>query len=217
MAMDLLLKALNKAADQVNLRVTKKGDLFTAKRLPDLAVAVMSGKIWAAQDTTTTAGVATFPGVTSGLTMQNPASSGKWYVVFGVSFLVDVMPATEESFALYHCAHKLAIAALTRDITLQATGAGSINGYKAGQGAYPGVVILDRGATVVDDGWSPISLTRAWEAASNVPTAGLVPLLAPVIVPPSFHYSVAATTSVVTTVEIGLGLVWGEFDEDELE
>ena len=147
--------------------------------------------------------------------MQNPADSGIVYVVFALTAIVDVMPASAESVgALWHCAHKLAVTAYTRDITLQSTGAAAICGLKAGQGAYSGTIILDRGATAVDDGWAPVSNPQA-EAASNVDWAMYVPLTVPVIIPPSFHYSVHSLVT-ESTIEVGHGLVWGEVDADDL-
>ena len=197
------------------LLVTEKGTLAVHKRLPDLAQLVFEGKVWGVQDQTTTAAATAPPTTTAGLTVQNPAGSGLYYVVFALSFIVDVMPASAESVQLWHCAHKLAVAALTRDITLQATGAGSICGLKAGQGAYNGVVILDRGATVVDDGWTPIADPIS-EAASNVDWGGYKVLAVPVVIPPSFHYSVHSLVT-EATIEVGHGLVWAEVAVEELE
>lgn len=217
MAMDLMLKALNKAADAVNLRVTRKGDLYTAKRIPDFASAVMAGKVWSVLDQTTTAVLAAVaPTTTSGLTVQNPAGSGKWYVVYALSAVVDVVPGTLGRVSIMHCAHKLAVVPYTRDITLPATGAGAVMGHRAGQGAYPGVIILDRGATVVDDGWTPTPLFLEGRIATTDFMAGEAALNVPIVIPPSFHYSMHAIATVVT-YQLGHGLIWGEFDEDELD
>jgi len=134
--------------------------------------------------------------------------------VLALTFIVDVMPASAESVTQWHCAHKLAVVPYTRDITLQATGAAAICGLKAGQGAYTGTIILDRGATVVDDGWAPISDPIA-EAASNIDWGRYTPLRVPVIIPPSFHYSVEALVT-EATIEVGHGLVWAEVAAGDL-
>ena len=216
MAMDLVLKALDKAASSVNLRVTRKGDLYTAKRVPDFTAAVMAGKVWAALDTTTTVALVARPTTVASLTMQNPASSGKVYVVFGLLIYTDVVGAAAATVSVWHCIHKLSIAALTRDLALQGTGAGVAAGMKAGQGSYQGVAIIDRGVTVIDDGWVPTPLSLV----SNIATTNFQglegKLNVPVVITPSFHYSLQ-TTATVVTFESALGFVWGEFDEDELE
>lgn len=215
MALDYVLKLLNRNGEHVNGVGSKRGDLYITKRVPDFARAVMDDKIWQVQDQTTTAILNAPPTTTAGLTVQNPASSGKWYCVYGVSEIVDVNPAALTSWAIWHCAHKLAVAALTRDITLAATGAGAISGFKAGQSAYNGQIILDRGATVVDDGWAPLTDIMSNVVNSQADMARLLWLPVPVVIPPSFHWSMQVVGG-STTTESGLGLVWGEFDEDEL-
>ena len=40
-------------------------------------------------------------------------------------------------------------------------------------------------------------------------------LVAPVIIPPGFHYSLQ-TTATVVTYESALGITWAEVDEDDL-
>jgi hypothetical protein len=203
------------SGNEIDLKATEKGALSIYKHIPDLASLVYAGKVWQVQDQTTTAAATAPPTTTAGLTMQNPANSGRIYIVFGVSFIQDVTPAAIEQVTLWHCAHKLAVTAYTRDITLQATGAGAICGYKALQGAYDGSVILDRGATVVDDGWTPISTGDFHVGVSLVDVGQMVGLLVPVVIPPGGHYSVHALVTEATQ-EIGHGFLWAEVEEDDL-
>ncbi|MDD5703884.1 MAG: hypothetical protein PHU23_17760, partial [Dehalococcoidales bacterium] len=198
-----------------DVKTTEQGRMSIYKHIPDMASLVYAGKVWAVQDQTTTAGLTAPPTTTAGLTMQNPESSGRVYIVLGVSFIGDVTPAAIEQVTIWHCAHKLAAAALTRDITLQATGAGAIMGMAALQGAYDGVVILDRGATVIDDGWVPISTIDFHIGVSLVDFGLLTKLIVPVVVPPGGSYSVAPLVTEATQ-EIGLGFVWAEVEEAEL-
>ena len=197
----------------VMARGTREGALRTVAHIPPFADLVMAGKVWTVQDLTTTAVLVAPPGVTSGLTVQNPTKD-LYYVVFALKGYVDVVPATLGMVSAWHCAHKLPVVPYTRDILLQATGAGAINGVKAGQ-IYGGQIILDRGATVVDDGWTPSPL----QIESNIATTNFVsreaPLNVPVIIPPGLHYSIAGLATVVT-FEAGWGLVWAELEEDEL-
>ncbi len=213
--MNVIIKGENEAGDEKNARVLSRGDVKTYKHIPDMATLVYANKVWAVQDQTTTAGLTAPPTTTAGLTMQNPTGSGRVYIVFGVSFIGDVTPAAIEQVTIWHCAHKLAAAALTRDITLQATGAGCIMGMAALQGAYDGTVILDRGATVVDDGWVPISTIDFHIGTSLVDFGLLIPLIVPVIVPAGGSYSVAPLVTEATQ-EIGLGFVWAEVEVDDL-
>lgn len=197
------------------LRSTKAGELFTAKRLPDFASAVMAGKFWEVMDGTTTVALVAKPTTLSNLTIQNPAGSGKWYVVTAIKQYMDVVAGTLGDVAVWHCVHKLAVVPYTRDFGAGATGADVIGGLRAGQGPYSGQIILDRGATVVDDGWTP---TPAHTLNSIVTTnfQGVETALnVPVVIPPSFHYSLQ-TLATVVTYESALGIVWAEFDETDL-
>ena len=197
------------------VRGTQGGDLFHLKRIPDFASLVMAGKVWNVQDQTTTVALVAPPTTTAGLTVQNPAGSGKYLALFSILTYTDVVAAGLASICLWHCAHKLAVTAYTRDISLAATGAGSICGLKAGQGAYPGSIILDRGATVVDDGWTPVAQPSVNRIASTNFLAEEHPLKVPVVIPPSYHYSLQ-TTATVVTYETGFGLVWAELDLEDL-
>ena len=214
MGMAFLQKLLN-GSSEVSARGLASGAANVYKHIPDMASLVYANKVWAVQDQTTTAGLTAPPTTTAGLTMQNPASSGKVYIVFGISAIGDVTPAAIEQITLWHCAHKLAVVPYTRDISLQATGAGAIMGMAALQGAYDGVAILDRGATVVDDGWCPISTIDFHIGVSLVDYGILQPLIVPVIIPAGGHYSVAPLVTEATQ-ELGLGFVWAEVDADEL-
>ena len=196
-------------------RGTKYGDAYVHKRLPDFATLVREGKVWKVQDLTTTAVLVAPPTTTSGLTVQNPTKD-VWYVVFALSGYVDAVPGTLGMVSAWHCAHKASVVPYTKDITLVATGAGSIGGLKAGQGAYKGEIILDRGATVVDEGWTPTPLV----IESNIVTTNFIgkeaPLIVPVVIPPGYHYSIEGMATVVT-FQVGWGLTWAELEREELQ
>lgn len=197
------------------LKTLDNGHLGTFQHLPDYADLVAEGKVWSVQDLTTATIGAAPPTGTAGLTIQNPADSGVYYVVFMLTGIIDANPASLASATLWHCAHKLAVAALSRDISLQATGAGAVNGMRAGQGAYGGVAILDRGATVIDDGWAPVGDMFSNVVNSQADYAVVVELPVPVVVPPSFHYSMHAVGS--GTTALGHGLIWAEVSVNDLQ
>lgn len=198
-----------------NRRGTQSGAAYSTLVSPPVTKWVMEGKVWQVQDQTTTAVLVAPPTTTAGLTVQNPAGSGKYYVVLALKGYCDAVPATLGLVTAWHCPHKLGVANFTRDISLASTGAGSISGMKAGQ-IYSGNIILDRGATVVDDGWAPTPL----QILSNIATTNFVSneaaLTVPVIIPPGFHYSIEGTATVVT-FQVGWGLVWAEVNASELE
>jgi len=199
-----------------NRRGTRSGIAYSSLANPPLTKWVMEGKVWQVQDTSTQAALVAPPDVTSNLTVQNPNGSGKYYIILGVSGYTNAVAATLGLVTAWHCVHKLPVANFTRDITLQVTGAESINGLRGGQGAYQGLIILDRAATVVNDGWVPTPL----QILNNIATTNFVSnsaaLITPVILPPGFHYSLQ-TTATVVTFETGMGITWAEVNESELE
>ena len=199
------------------LRSTKQQALVVERRMPDFATLVNEGKVFECQDTTTTVALVARPDTTASLTMQNPASSGKTYVVFGLNMYVNVVPATLGLVTVWHCVHKLPAAALTRDLVLQGTGAGTATPYKGGT-QYDGLAIIDRGATVIDDGWVPTPLSFVNNIATTNFAGNAARLMAPVILPPGMHYSLQ-TTATVVTFETALGFLWAELDvsDNDLE
>ena len=76
------------------LRVSKGRALEGFKRIPDFATLVNEGKVFSFLETTTTVALVARPTTTAGVTMQNPATSGKYYVIFEVIAYTDVVPAT---------------------------------------------------------------------------------------------------------------------------
>lgn len=196
------------------LRSTRSGSLMTHRRMPDYASLVNEGKVFSVLDTTTTVALVARPTTTASLTVQNPPSSGKTYVIFELAMYTDVVPATLGTVSVWHCVHKLTTAAFTRDLVLAGTGAGSATPLKGGT-SYGGMAIVDRGATVVDDGWVPTPLSLVSNIATTNFQANAAKLVVPVIIPPGFHYSLQ-TTATVVTFESALGFTWAEVDEDDL-
>jgi len=206
-----LIKAYKRGTtDEKYLESDSSGRLYVRKGIPDLTQLVKDGKVWKAQDLTTAVVAVTMPTTTAGLTIQNPTDD-LYYLVLAVPGIQDVSAAALHSWGLCHCPHQLAIAALTRDVALT-----SVKGMKCGQGAYNGSAILDRGATVADDLFSPIGDTYNSVIASQVWSQLYVPLHVPVIIPPGLHYSVGGVAH-SATVEVGLGLVWAEITSAELD
>ena len=196
------------------VRGTGNGSLYTVARIPDYVTLVNEGKVFEFLDTTTTVALVARPTVTASLTVQNPAGNDKLVVVFGILMYTDVVPATLGTVTVWHCIHKLTTAAFTRDLVLTGTGAGTAGCLKAGVN-YNGQLIVDRGATVVDDGWTPTPLNLVSNIATTNFEGAAARLMAPVIIPPAYHYSLQ-TTATVVTFESALGLIFAEVDLTDL-
>lgn len=194
---------------------TKAGVVAVYKHLPDFATLVARGDVYAAHDTTTNVALVARPTTLSSLTVQNPAGSGTYKVLFSILAYTDVVGAGLATISVWHCIHKLPAAAFTRDLTLQGTGAGSAISFRGGK-SYSGDFIFDRGATVVDDGWVPVGEPIENVIATTNFVSREIPLRIPVILPPGQHYSLQ-TLATVVTYETSFGLVWAELTRDELE
>ena len=203
------------AGDPIMARGTKAGAIRTVKRIPDFAELVKAGKVWGALDTTTNVALVARPTTLASLTAQNPVNSETWKVLFAILAYTDVVPATLGMVSIWHCVSKLAAAAFTRDLVLQGTGAGTAFSYKGGK-SYDGDLILDRGATVVDDGWVPVGEPIESNIATTNFVSREIPLRVPVILPPGQHHSLQ-TLATVVTFETALGYVWAEVEKEELE
>lgn len=215
MAIDTKIQLVNKNGEPISWKGSQKGDAFYQKRIPDLAQLVQAGKVWGALDTTTTVALVARPTVLASLTAQNPAGSSTYKVLLAILAYCDVVPATLGMVSFWQCTHKLQAAVLTRDLVLQGTGAGSAFSYK-GLKSYDGDLILDRGATVVDDGWVPVGEAMESNIATTNFLAKEIPLKIPVILPPGASHSLQ-TTATVVTFETALGYVWAELTAEDLE
>lgn len=206
----MLPELMNSLGEKVPWKATSSGHAFIIKKIPDYTTLVAQGKVWKAQDLTTTAVLTALPTTVSALTAQNPTPN-LWYVVFAVTIIVDVAPVSLGSVGLSYCTHNLPVTDYTRDVALTV-----VNGLMGGQGAYNGQIILDRGATVVDNGWVPIGdsfsnvvNSQAWMQAERA-------FVAPVIIPPKMHISIGAQGN-SATFEAGIGLIWAEVEAKELQ
>lgn len=197
------------------LRSTRGRDLVASVRIPDYATLVNEGKVFSFLETTTSVALVARPSTLSNVTFQNPAGSGKHYIIFGLSIYTDVVAATLGLVTVWQCVHKLNTPAFTRDLALTGTGAGTVTPHKGGV-SYTGQAVVDRGATVIDDGWVPTPLTNLNNIATTNFICNAAALIAPVILPPGgYHYSLQ-TTATVVTFESALGITWAEVDEDDL-
>lgn len=216
MAIEIGLKLYRADGSVVRVGGTRKGAVQTYKHLPDFATLARRGQVWACLDTTTTVALVARPTTTASLTVQNPKNSNTWKVILSILGYTDVVPATLGMVSVWHCVHKLVpVTEYTRDLVLQGTGAGSATPFLGGR-SYDGDLIVDRGATVVDDGWVPVGEPIESNIATTNFVSREIPLRVPVILPPGAHYSLQ-TLATVVTFETALGIVWAEVDKDEID
>lgn len=193
------------------LSYTIAKELVVAKRVPDFMDSVLKKKVWKVQDLTTTAVLNdVLPTTVSALTVQNPTRE-LWYVVYGYSAIGNVSPASLGAVSFSHAAHK----ALTTTLYAQDLALTTIGPYLPGQGAYNGEIRLARGATVADDGWTPIGkmITNAINSQTWLSYQEMLDIA--VVIPPGYHWSLGATGN-DATFEVGMGITWGEFKLEEL-
>ena len=212
--MDAGMKLYLANGNLVKVAGTKLGAVGTYKHLPDFATLAARGKVWAALDTTTNVALVARPTTVASLTVQNPAGSSTYKVLLSILGYTDVVGAGLATISVWHCIHKLPVAALTRDLVIRGTGAGTAICFSGGR-EYDGDFIFDRGATVVDDGWVPVGEPIVSNIATTNFVSREIPLRVPVILPPGQHYSLQ-TLATVVTYETALGLVWAELTADEL-
>ena len=196
-------------------RGTKEGHAFTVKHLPDFATLAAAGKVWSFLDTTTNVALVARPTTLSSLTVQNPKNSDTVKILMAILAYTDVVPATLGMVSVWHCVGKLApVTEFTRDLVLGGTGAGSATPFLGGQ-SYAGDLIVDRGATVVDDGWTPVGEPIESNIATTNFVSREIPLRVPIILLPGGHYSLQ-TLATVVTFETALGMLFAEVSRGEI-
>lgn len=207
-----LLQAFTQRGNQrVNVAASPSGALLTSSYgLPHMRW-VAEGKGYHAIEASATAGVAALPTTTAGLTLQNgEADNGKWYVVHSVFCTFEASAAAVETAYIANVVGMNRVAEGTRDLALT-----SVKPLLGGAGPYAGLAILDLGATVIDDLWSPVTSSVSNAVASNGEFALFAVLDGLVVLKPKAQYSVeiCATTTGVTG---RLGFNWFEVDAEEL-
>ncbi len=196
---------------RTNVAAGPKGDVLVSQYGLPYARWVAEGKGFRVVEATATAGVAALPTTTAGLTLQNgEAETGKWYVVHSIGATFEASAAAVETAYIAHCVGMNRVAAGTRDLA-----ATSIKPLLGGAGPYQGLAIVDLGATVIDDLWSPATSAVSNAVASNSEFAVVKELDGLVVLMPGAQYSIeiCATTTGVTG---RLMVRWFEVDRDEL-
>jgi len=201
------MRAMKSYADvEVDVKATEGGLLVTAP-----AKLLWTAKNYGFMTRTTSAVAAIVDEPTTaalGTLWNGEASGGKVYVIDKLFAFQDVSAAAPSRWALWACVHDVGMSAVTADIT--------IGGGNAGQASYGGNARFDVGATVVDDGWFPVTNSRDVEATGILGGASAVAdVFGSLIVPPTSAISLHVVAS-STDEDFTVGVMWYEVPQSEL-
>lgn len=178
----------------VSAKANYLGEQLVAQGLPAYTGMSLMNKGWQVMDTSATAAVVVRPSTTAGLTLYNnntPASN----IVFVIDRIFAfglVSTAALSDWSVWACVHPTGMTAPTADIT-------AIKSMSGLATTYGGGAIVDTGATVVDNGWFPVS-----NGANVIHGVGVtpnhtaaIPVEGRFIVPPTAAISMNVVASIV--------------------
>lgn len=144
------------------LHVNNRGDQIIAQGLPELTEVVRLGESWCINSTTGQAALTALPTATAGLTVtNNEPATGKCYAIDSFGSAEEVVDATQTDVtALFAMINK-------RISTAPSGGTAETTWISlSGRPSYAGTATAKRGATVVNDGWTPHGTPGAQMAAA---------------------------------------------------
>ncbi len=194
---------------KVALKATKEGDLYVAQNLPPYALATAAGRGYQVMASSAVACLAsgTIPTVTALGTLWNGEASGaKSYVIdriFAQQVASDV--ATQNHYGIWACNH-ITMTAPTADIT-------AIKSLRGDTG-YGGSARFDVGATVVNDGWFPVSDSiLAEDRQTSGGSQKVVPIEGRFVIQPQHGLSIHVIGN-DTNLTFRVGVAWFEVQLD---
>lgn len=194
------------SGEELHVGSSLLGDLSISQVLPYGALLTGVGESYTAITTAAVAAIVDEPATTALFTLYNNESDGgKTFIIERIFCFQDIGSAPEARFSLWACVHPIGRAADTADITL-------INNLR-GVSSYGGNAILDVGATVTNDGWTP------WESGDSLTVASLSgPALSAnvdgrMLVPPSAAVSLQVVASTID-LDFTTGFHWREVQLD---
>ena len=140
--------------------------------------------------TTATAALVVRPSTTAGITIWNAENLGGKTLVMDRLFTFNLVTHTAQSFAsLWYCVHLEMTKPTAEIVTLRGTGDGRTPDMS---------VVVDAGATVLDDGWFPVGIPSEAEEVGVLP-GGCISwdCLGRLIVPPRHGISLNVVSGVV--------------------
>jgi len=176
---------------EASVALNPRGETLTAQGLPPYTELSRLGCGWQVMDTSATAGLVIRPSTVAGLTLYNGnAAGGASYIIDAVMAFNLVKTNVVEAWGVWACLHR-SMTAPTADITAIKS--------MSGVATYPGLAVVDTGATVVDDGWFPIGAPGLGTGAGGV-TPGMsvvIPIEGRFIVRPGGGISMNCVGSLV--------------------
>ena len=184
------------------------GDLQVAQGLPPYTEMTRRGKGWQVITTSAAASLVVRPDTTALITLWNGegTGNGKSYIIDRIFSHMLVSDDLQGRFMLWACVHPQGMTKPTADIARAATNLVGMSGLY-----YSGMAVVDIDATVVDNGWYPVSSSVDWEPTGVLPGAGIVANIeGRLIVPPQGGISIQVVASMAATATTCTGLSWYE-------
>jgi hypothetical protein len=144
------------------MHVNNRGDQIVAQGLPELTELVRLGDSWQMNSTTGQAALTAIPTTTAGFTItNNEPASGKCLAIDSFGSAEEVIDATQTDVTAL-------LAMINKRTSTAPTGGTAETTFisMSGRPNYAGAATLKRGATVVNDGWTPHSTIGAQMAAA---------------------------------------------------
>lgn len=199
--MQTVIKVLDPAANEVNVRGTKAGQVYTAEQA---MIWTAKGYGYSAMATAAVAALVVRPTTTAMLTLFN--NSGNKNFVIERVFGHNLVAAAQSDYGLWLCVHPVGMTAPTNDITVRNSMSGKASG---GNG------IVDVGATVLDNGWFPWDISGTTVTVTTPGRQIEASVKGRIILPPTAAISLHVVAS-VTGATFTCGFHWFEVPQDDL-
>ena len=184
-----------------------KGNVLVAHGLPPGVEMTRRGNCYSVIATTAVAALVVRPDTTAALTVWNgeQAGSNKCYIVDRLFSHCLVSGNEEGRFMIWACLHPAGMTKPTADIAASATNLVGPYGK-----TYNGLAVVDKDATVVDNGWFPWGYSVDYEKTGTLPGAGVsVEVAGRLIIPPTGGISLHVVGSINDATYCN-GLSWYE-------
>lgn len=192
----------------VSAKANYLGEQLVAQGLPPLTAMSIQNKGWQVMNTSALAALVVRPSTVAGLTLynNNTSASDIVFVIDTIKVFNLVTTAALSDFSVWACIHPTGMTAPTADIT-------AIKSMSGLATAYSGGAIVDTGATVVDNGWFPVSTqANVIHGVGVTPSHALsIPVEGRFVIPPTAAISVTVVASIVG-LTFTHGFSWWELE-----
>ena len=204
-----LVDALTRTSHRsLHLDLNDIGDLQVAQGLPPCTEMARRGHGWRVTTTTAAASLVVRPDTVALLTLWNGEGTGggKSYIIDRIFAHMLVSDNAQGRFLLWACIHPQGMTKPTADLAPSATNLTGLTGR-----LYSGMAVADINATVVDNGWYPVSSSVDYEPTGVLPGAGIVANIeGRLIVPPQGGISIQVVASDPDESTSCVGISWYE-------